>query len=137
MAICSHCGGEMTEGISCLTDPVVIDGRAYAPIPWGQELRPRHRYEPEECRDCGTPLGGIHHPGCCMERCPACHGQAIGCDCLTEPDCTFEASQGRSLPRPRAAAGRLALIARAGLTATVASHKGGRMTSAPGISEAQ
>ena len=57
MAICSHCGGEMTEGISCLTDPVVIEGRAYAPIPWGQELRPRHRYEPEECRDCGTPLG--------------------------------------------------------------------------------
>src|ERR1700721_1123908 len=72
MAICSHCGGEMTEGISCLTDPLIINGRAYAPIPWGQELRPRHRYEPEECRDCGTPLGGIHHPGCCMERCPAC-----------------------------------------------------------------
>jgi hypothetical protein len=93
MAICSHCGGEMTEGISCLTDPVVIDGRAYAPIPWGQELRPRHRYEPEECRDCGTPLGGIHHPGCCMERCPACHGQAIGCGCATEPDCTFEAAR--------------------------------------------
>jgi hypothetical protein len=28
-----------------------------------------------------------------MERCPACHGQAIGCDCLTEPDCTFEAAR--------------------------------------------
>ena len=40
MAICSHCGGEMTDGISCLTDPVVIDGKAYAPIRWGQELRP-------------------------------------------------------------------------------------------------
>jgi hypothetical protein len=89
MAICSQCGGEMTEGISCLTDPVIIDGKAYAPIPWGQELRPRHRYEPEECRDCGTPLGGIHHPGCCMERCPACHGQAIGCDCVTEPECDY------------------------------------------------
>ena len=82
MAICSHCGGEMTDGISCLTDPVVIDGRAYAPVRWGQELRPRHRYEPEECRDCGTPLGGVHHPGCCIERCPACHGQAIGCGCV-------------------------------------------------------
>ncbi len=89
MAICSQCGGEMTEGISCLTDPVVIDGRAYSPIPWGQELRPRHRYEPEDCRDCGTPLGGVHHPGCCLERCPACHGQAIGCGCVTEPDCSF------------------------------------------------
>jgi hypothetical protein len=93
MAICSHCGGEMTEGISCLTDPVVIGGRTYAPIPWGQEPRPRHRYEPEECRDCCTPLGGIHHPGCCMERCPACHGQAIGCGCLAESVCAFEASR--------------------------------------------
>jgi hypothetical protein len=81
MAICSHCGGEMTEGISCLTDPVIIGGKAYAPIPFGQELRPRHRYEPEECRDCATP------------RCPACHGQALGCDCLSEPDCDFESGR--------------------------------------------
>jgi hypothetical protein len=89
MAICSHCGGEMTDGISCLTDPVLIGGKAYAPVRWGQELRPRHRYEPEECRDCGTPLGGVHHPGCCIERCPACHGQAISCGCFAEPDCVY------------------------------------------------
>ena len=25
----------MTEGISCLTDPVIIGGKAYAPIPFG------------------------------------------------------------------------------------------------------
>jgi len=87
MAICSHCGGETTEGISCLTDPMIIGGRAYPRIRWGQEPRPRHRYEPEECRDCGTPLGGAHHPGCAMERCPACHGQAIGCGCIPVPDC--------------------------------------------------
>ena len=109
MAICSHCGGEMTDGISCLTDPVVIDGKPYAPVRWGQELRPRHRYEPEECRDCGTPLGGVHHPGCCMERCPACHGQAIGCGCLSEPLCAFEGSRGRPVPLPRPAPGGLAL----------------------------
>ena len=94
MAICAHCGGEMTEGISCLTDPVMIRGKAYSPVRWGQEPRPRHRYEPEECRDCGTPMGGVHHPGCAMERCPACHGQAIGCGCVPEPECetgcTFE-----------------------------------------------
>ena len=109
MAICSHCGGEMTEGISCLTDPVVIEGKPHAPIRWGQEPRPRHRYEPEDCRDCGTPLGGVHHPGCCMERCPACHGQAIGCGCVSEPFCAFESSRQRPLPLPRAAAGGLAL----------------------------
>ena len=77
MAICEHCGGEMSDGISCLTDPIVIDGRAYLPVRWGQEPRPRHRYEPEECRDCSTPIGGVHHPGCCLERCPACHGELL------------------------------------------------------------
>jgi hypothetical protein len=99
MAVCAHCGGEMSEGISCLTDPVVIGDRTYARIPWGQEARPRHRYEPEECRDCGTPLGGFHHPGCCLERCPACHGQAIGCDCEVALGC--EEVPGRA-PRCRA-----------------------------------
>ena len=111
MAICSHCGGEMMEGISCLTDPVIIGGRSYAPIPWGQELRPRHRYEPEECRDCGTPLGGVHHPGCCMERCPACHGQAIGCECMTEYECEFESGRTMRCRAHVLAARRLALAA--------------------------
>jgi hypothetical protein len=87
MAICARCGGETTDGISCLTDP---------PVRWGQELRPRHQYEPDECRGCGTPLGGAHHPGCCLERCPACHGQAITCPCVTdveaEDHCVFERS---------------------------------------------
>ena len=87
MAICSHCGGDMTDAISCLTDPVVIDGRPYARIRWGLEPRPRHRYEPEECRGCGTPIGGVHHLGCCLERCPACHGQAVACGCFDEPAC--------------------------------------------------
>jgi len=84
MAICARCGGEMTDGISCLTDPIVIGGKAYAPVRWGQEPRPRHRYEPEECRACGTPLGGVHHPGCSLERCPACHGKALTCLCLVD-----------------------------------------------------
>jgi hypothetical protein len=84
MAVCAHCGGETTEGISCLTDPVVVDGRAYAPVRFGQEPGPRHRYEPEECRDCSTPVGGVHHLGCCVERCPACHGQAVSCACVTD-----------------------------------------------------
>ena len=112
MAICSQCGGEMTDGISCLTDPLIIDSRAYAPVRWGQELRPRHRYEPEECRDCGTPLGGVHHPGCCIERCPACHGQAISCGCFREPDCGYAEPAHAALPLPRTAPGGLALTCR-------------------------
>jgi hypothetical protein len=100
MAICSHCGGEMSEGISCLTDPVVIGGKAYYPVRWGQESRRlRHRYEPEERRACGTPLGGVHHPGCIMERCPV----VTACGCVTEPDdvcATTRATRCRShVPR--------------------------------------
>jgi len=87
MAICKICGGEMKDGISCLSDPIVIGGIAYDPIRWGEE---RTRFiPPEECCDCKTPLGGVHHPGCCVERCPACFGQALGCPCFGEP-CEYE-----------------------------------------------
>jgi len=86
MAICARCGGETTDGVSCLTDPVSIGGKRYTPVRWGSELRPRHQYEPDECRGCGTPLGGAHHPGCCLERCPACHGQALTCPCVADSE---------------------------------------------------
>jgi len=93
MAICRQCGGEMIDGISCLSDPIFIAGKAYAPVRFGQERGPRLRFEPEECRDCKTPLGGVHHPGCCVERCPACLGQALGCPCFAEPVCEYESTR--------------------------------------------
>ena len=33
------------------------------------------------CHDCNVRNGAYHHPGCDMERCPVCGGQAIICDC--------------------------------------------------------
>ncbi len=86
MAICEQCRGEMTDGISCDDRPIVIDGVPYAPIRYGEERGSRRRDLIEWCSDCQTPLGGVHHPGCCMERCPRCLGQTLMCGHFDEPD---------------------------------------------------
>jgi hypothetical protein len=40
----------------------------------------------KHCHDCGiqNKPGTVHHCGCDWERCPACGGQFIGCECLGE-----------------------------------------------------
>ena len=82
MAICQQCKGEMREKISCVSDPISMDGGLFEPIRWGNERESGRWVIDFPCRDCGTPLGGVHHPGCCVERCPACLGQALGCPCF-------------------------------------------------------
>ena len=82
MAMCPQCEGEMMGEISCLSEPISIGGDFFEPIRWGDE-RKRSRWVIDfPCRDCRTPVGGVHHPGCCVERCPACLGQALGCPCF-------------------------------------------------------
>lgn len=36
------------------------------------------------CRDCAVSPGQLHVPGCCVERCARCDGQAYGCRCLVD-----------------------------------------------------
>jgi hypothetical protein len=35
----------------------------------------------DDCADCGAGRGEYHVPGCEHERCPACGGLVITCDC--------------------------------------------------------
>ena len=82
MAPCRHCGREMETADSCSGDPWMLEGKAYAPVPYGQEgsFTSLGRL-PQRCGDCGVTLGGVHHPGCRIEACPRCSRQLLSCGC--------------------------------------------------------
>jgi hypothetical protein len=64
---------------------VVIDGKAYARVRYGEEADDWGA-DKVACHDCRVIKGQIHVWGCDVERCPACAGQLISCDCNYEGD---------------------------------------------------
>lgn len=60
---------------------VHLCGIPYARVPYGKD----HPDTAPTCRDCGVNKGQLHVPTCCVERCPICSGQAIGCGCADDP----------------------------------------------------
>lgn len=78
---CEYCHQEMAPGNGCTARK--------AAIPYGEETRFGETFgknwtSDRSCHDCGATKGQFHHPGCDMEECPECHGQAISCACYSE-----------------------------------------------------
>lgn len=84
MAACSWCHSEMTTAISCIVGVFHQRGRRFDMTPFGEEPGPRT--SGERCGDCGVVRGGWHHPGCDLQRCPACRRQLISCGCRFDED---------------------------------------------------
>jgi hypothetical protein len=74
---CEWCEQEMARGLACTAPAYAIAGRTFQRI----AFVPSRGGLDAQCHDCLTPVGGLHHPGCDVERCPKCGGQAIGCGC--------------------------------------------------------
>lgn len=74
MARCDNCQQEMTTHVGCTL--AAHDGQPPR-LPWDGE---------DDCHDCFAPPGTLHHPGCDMERCPMCGGQAIACECCDQEE---------------------------------------------------
>lgn len=62
-----------------------IAGEVFERIPFGEDHAGKAS-DAASCRDCAAARGQLHVPICCLEQCPRCGGQAIGCDCIHDED---------------------------------------------------
>lgn len=69
---------------SCTVAAFHLDGRPVEMIAYGAD--PAERAPGLRCADCGVVLGGLHHPGCDVQRCPSCGGQMVSCGCRFDED---------------------------------------------------
>jgi hypothetical protein len=68
--------------------------KVFERIPFGQDYAGEES-DAESCRDCAAARGQLHVPICCLEQCPRCGGQVLGCDCGV-----LERKSNRTFPVP-------------------------------------
>jgi hypothetical protein len=81
--ICPGCDVTMLESEGCATPLIAVAGMERERIPYGSEPYFVGPLRGRRCHDCHVTLGNLHHYACDFEACPACGGQALGCDCTT------------------------------------------------------
>ena len=84
MAKCEDCNKEMLTAKSCSREKLYVlkSGKRRKAVPFG--IGEGGTTDEARCHDCNVEIGGIHHHGCDMERCPFCGLQLISCDCEIE-----------------------------------------------------
>ena len=98
MAVCGYCGLEMTTAPSCTVEAFHVDGRRVELGRFGSEPG-MSEYRSARCGDCGVERGGLHHPGCDLQRCPCCGRQLLSCGCRFDEDGPDEEDVAEIVPR--------------------------------------
>jgi hypothetical protein len=85
----------LAPGTGCTQDVIwFADGTRMPPVPHDGG---------SDCHACLAPPGGLHHPGCVEERCPACNWSLLRCPCFRDGAPSDKRWNGRSW-EPRAKA---------------------------------
>jgi len=86
MALCQSCTRDMLTADGCTVEDVYVHDAIFRRKVYGTEGTSTEgsltlpRLTLARCRDCGSLPLKLHHPGCCVERCPKDGNQLLMCD---------------------------------------------------------